>query len=30
VLILAAFALLRRLFFRRRVRACGPRGRRRW
>jgi hypothetical protein len=31
VLILAAFALLRRLVFRRRrVRGCGPRGRRRW
>lgn len=29
-LILAAFALLRRLFFRRRVRACGPRRRNRW
>jgi hypothetical protein len=30
VLILAAFGLLRRLFFRRRVGGCGPRGRRRW
>jgi hypothetical protein len=30
VLILAAFSLLRRLFFRRRVGGCGPRGRRRW
>lgn len=31
VLILAALALLRRLVFgRRRIRACGPRGRRRW
>jgi Domain of unknown function (DUF1707) len=30
VLILAAFALLRRLFFRRRIGACGPRRRRRW
>lgn len=31
VLIIAALALLRRLIFgRRRVRACGPRGRRRW
>jgi hypothetical protein len=29
VLILAAFGLLRRLFFRRRVGGCGPRGRRR-
>ena len=30
VLILAAFGLLRRLFFRRRAGGCGPRGRRRW
>jgi hypothetical protein len=30
VLILAAFALLRRLVFRRRVGGCGPRRRRRW
>ena len=30
VLILAAFALLRRLFFGRRAGGCGPRGRRRW
>jgi len=30
VLILAAFGLLRRLFFRRRGGGCGPRGRRRW
>jgi uncharacterized protein DUF1707 len=30
VLILAAFALLRRLFFRRRVGGCGPRRRQRW
>jgi Domain of unknown function (DUF1707) len=30
VLILAAFGLLRRLFFRRRPGGCGPRGRRRW
>ena len=30
VLILAAFALLRRLFFGRRGGGCGPRGRRRW
>ena len=30
VLILAAFGLLRRLFFRRRAGGCGPRGRRRY
>ncbi|MFZ0081116.1 MAG: hypothetical protein WAL13_18580 [Trebonia sp.] len=30
VLILAAFGLLRRLFFRRRVGGCGPRRRGRW